>query len=84
MIDRLQEIYQYFGSEAQKEKLSEECGEYLESKDYSEVADVWIVATQLYINSPKVRAEVERKIERTLSRISEGYYNKKTGRKNNE
>lgn len=80
MINKLKRIYTYFG-EVQKEKLKEECLEYAEDMNAEEAADVFILASQLYIFSPKVREAVDYKISRTIDRIEQGYYDKETGRK---
>ena len=83
MIDqnKLQQIYDYFGHAVQKRKLEEECEEYLKSGESEEVADIWLIAHQLYLNSPKIRELVEHKINRTVQRINEDYYDRETGRK---
>ena len=80
MIENLNKIFNYFGLK-QKEKLQEECHEYIEDMNEKEAADVWIVATQLYLNSPKMREAVKCKIDRTLKRIEQNYYDKETGKK---
>lgn len=48
----------------------------LENNVISEIADVFIVSTQLVLNNPEIQKIVYQKIQRTLDRIKEGYYGK--------
>lgn len=75
MEEKLRKIMKYFGMKRQLDKLREESEEYLESDyDPSEVADIFVVVSQVYLHSPVVRGIVEQKIERTLERIKNNYY----------
>ena len=78
MKEKLRKIYKYFGGyEHQKDKLAEECHEYLGSgrnDEAAEIADLWVVAEQLRLHSPVIQNLIEHKIDRTLTRIKEGYY----------
>ena len=71
---KLDEIYNHFGKDAQLEKLSEECNEFIMDNDKEEIADVFIVAAQLVLNNPELMGIVEFKINRTLERIKDGFY----------
>ncbi|MCD6381734.1 MAG: hypothetical protein J7L43_02030 [Candidatus Aenigmarchaeota archaeon] len=75
---RLRDIYKHFGDKTQREKLSEECMEYVESGEDEEIADLYILASQLFLTSEKIRELVEYKIGRTETRIGMGYYKEKT------
>ena len=80
-IKDLRYIFEYFGAENQKQKLIEEAKEYIQDQNKDEVADVFIVSLQLYLHSKKVQRAVDYKIQRTVERIKENYYDKETGRK---
>lgn len=84
-IDKLNAIYLHFGAESQLEKFAEECSELLESiEDYKnlchregendEIADVFIMAAQHVLNNPEMMKIVYEKIDRTIIRIQEKYY----------
>ena len=45
MIEDLNHIFNHFSGTVQKEKLKEECREYIEDMNEQEAADVWILAT---------------------------------------
>lgn len=78
MEEDLRMIMNHFGIENQLEKLREEAKEYLESDyDISEIADIYVVVKQLYNASPEIQEIVRQKIQRTLSRMETGYYEKK-------
>lgn len=77
----LLKIFNYFGVEVQMSKLWEEGNELLEAIDMGtkdelldEMADVWIISMQHYLNNEKMRKKVDEKIARTLKRIKENYY----------
>ncbi len=72
---RLRDIYNHFGDKTQREKLYEEINEYLESGELEELADIWVVITQIYLNDKSLRDLVDYKITRTEKRIKSGYYN---------
>lgn len=85
--ENLKKIYEHFCEHSQVIKLGEECCElisevcsyiYLETDNieeiHDEIADVLIVAYQLYMNNEKIRDRVKFKIDRTLKRIESGYY----------
>ncbi len=74
LTDKLQKIYDHFGELHQKGKLIEEINEYLESGDVEEMADIFIVLYQHYLNNPEMRDCVPFKIDRTLTRIENNYY----------
>lgn len=75
MQERINKIFQHFGYETQHLKLIEECQEFLDDPfDKSEIADVFIMASQLAINDPEIMAHVMRKIKRTEERMKSGYY----------
>jgi len=75
MEEDLKRITKYFGLKHQIGKLREEAQEFLDSDDDpSEIADVFILAVQIYLASPVVRKQVRLKINRTLSRMVSGYY----------
>lgn len=77
LIDKLHDIFAYFGEQTQRAKLAEECQEYIESGailDDEEIADVFIVSAQIVLNNRTVSYHVKSKIERTLRRIENGYY----------
>ena len=80
-IKDLRYIFEHFGAENQKQKLIEEAKEYIQDQNENEVADVFIVSLQLYLHSKKVQRAVDYKIQRTVERIKENYYDKETGRK---
>ena len=73
-------IYNSFGETVQRFKLAEECKEYLDEIDLTsdrsngEIADIIVVALQLYFANPSIQKEVEVKTIRTLERIRTGYY----------
>ena len=79
-IQKIRYIYDQFGYETQIEKLDEECKEYIidfEKKDenyLSEIADVFIVSSQLVLSNKKIQEIVEKKLARTLQRIETRYY----------
>lgn len=74
----VQIIYDYFTDDNQREKLHEECLEYLDCIDIDaedeEIADIFIVALQLVLNNKEVMKYVALKIKRTKLRIIQGYY----------
>ena len=70
----LQFIYDHFGELPQVEKFNEEVMEFIESGEDEELVDVWMVATQLIMNSKKLLDIVEFKRERTLKRIKSKFY----------
>ena len=75
MEDDLRKITKYFSLKHQIGKLREEAQEFLDSEDDpDEIADIFVLAVQIYLASPVVRKSVRHKINRTLSRIEEGYY----------
>ncbi len=74
LIEKLKAIYKHFGNDYQRHKLFEEINEYLESYEEEEIADIFVVAAQLYLASPEIRELAEHKINRTLNRIKNGYY----------
>lgn len=74
LIEALQKIHDHFGHDNQKVKLLEECEEYLESRELQEIADVFVLSAQLVFNDPKLMEIVEFKIDRTIERIDNGYY----------
>ena len=80
MIDLLEvaidaeEIFNYFGAKNQRLKLIEESPEFMESLKDEEIADLFCLTLQFFICQENVRQIVFQKIERTKSRIEEGYY----------
>ena len=88
MIDtKLNIIYNHFGEKVQFKKLAEECAEYLKAyhkKDelnmLDEAGDVYNVARGIYINNDVIRDTAKVKIERTLERIDEGFYDNSTAK----
>lgn len=70
----LQFIYDHFGELPQVEKFNEEVMEFIESGEDEELVDVWMVATQLIMNSKELLDIVEFKRERTLDRIKSKFY----------
>ncbi|OQY36823.1 MAG: hypothetical protein B6229_09355 [Spirochaetaceae bacterium 4572_7] len=52
------------------------------SGEEEEYADVFVLAVQIYMNSPKMRTIVEQKVDRTLDRIESKYYEGEWLRKN--
>jgi hypothetical protein len=88
--DDLQTIYSHFHSPKLNKimKLREECLEFIEELDNhilaeedflpntlaSEISDILSCALQLYQNDVMVRGSFREKTERTLTRISTGYY----------
>lgn len=70
----LQFIYEHFGELNQVEKFNEEVEEFLASGADEEIVDVWMVATQLIMNSDKLKQLVEFKRKRTLERIKQKFY----------
>ena len=79
MEEELRKITKYFGLAHQIGKLKEEAQEFLDSEeDPDEIADVFVLATQIYLASPVVRNRVRQKISRTLSRIENKYYEGET------
>lgn len=75
---KLRMIYNHFGAINQENKLYEEIQEYLESGELEEIADMWVLLTQRYLASKPMRDIVKFKIDRTLDRINERYYEEKT------
>ena len=73
-------IYTHFGHNAQIDKLLEELDELrhiLTPDEWAEeLADVAIVALQFVLCDPKVQHHFIKKIDRTIERIKEGYYDK--------
>ena len=71
-------IYTSFGKKVQKDKLSEELDELSNAStpdEFSEeLADVCILALQFVLCDPKVQHHFIKKIDRTIERIKEGYY----------
>ena len=85
MNDKLFKIFSHFGLRKQLKKLSEECYELIEAmldndKEHiiEEIADVQVLLNQfkeLYkIYDDEIVEIMEHKIDRTLDRIEEGYY----------
>ena len=74
VLEKLKMIIDHFGIENQEKKLVEEMLELMESGEDEEYADVWVLAMQLYMARPEIRVIAEQKINRTLDRITEGYY----------
>lgn len=74
LLEKLKTIHDHFGNTHQRNKLLEECLELLESGEEEEYADVFVLAVQIYMNSPKMRTIVEQKVDRTLDRIESKYY----------
>ena len=88
--EKLRKITKHFGIETELIKLSEEVGELLNecykrhfvNPEYGEVedelADVFVILAQigLYFNTDmdKVESIINKKIDRTVSRIDEGWY----------
>ena len=70
----IEKICDHFGFDNQVVKLDEECLEYVESREPQEIADVFIVSFQLVLKSDVLRELVKQKIDRTLERIENGYY----------
>ena len=89
---KLEKITKHFGIETELTKLSEEVGELLNEcykrhfvdPEYGEIedemADVFVVLAQigLYFNvdTDKVNSIVEEKINRTVDRIDNGWYDR--------
>ena len=71
-------IYTHFGKKDQEKKLQEELDELSNSltpdEFNEELADVCILALQFVLCDAKVQHHFIKKIERTLERIKEGYY----------
>ena len=79
--DSVLKIYKHFGHSTQFGKFYEECREACEGiGDVEEIADVFIMALQMYLTNVKVRNAVNGKIKRTKHRMKTGYYE----RENNE
>lgn len=92
MKDKLQKITNYFGIKNQIIKLNEEvaeltyaCVENEETRDEyfeitEEMADVMVLLKQLQIryeiDDAEIEAVMKEKVDRTLTRIREGYYDK--------
>ena len=74
MEEKLRKIMKHFGMEHQRAKLKEEALEYIESGDDEEIADLFVLSFQLFLNSAIIQKLVWQKIKRTLIRIKEGYY----------
>ena len=75
MEDDLRKIYKHFGGyEKQKAKLAEEAKEYIESGEAEEIADLFVLATQFYLENKEIRQKVRYKINRTLKRMESKYY----------
>ena len=90
--EKLKKITKHFGIETELTKLSEEIGELLNEcykrhfvdPEYGEVedelADVFVILGQigLYFNADmdKVKEIMKTKIDRTVQRIDEGWYDK--------
>lgn len=85
---KLKKIFNHFGRENQAEKLVEEANELLqaiqkgdEENFEEELADVLVVIGQFMITfdylEDKLSKTVNEKVERTLKRIEEKYYEKK-------
>ncbi|MBW1853074.1 MAG: hypothetical protein JRJ00_00065 [Deltaproteobacteria bacterium] len=74
LLEKLQRIYENFGELHQVAKLTEEVKEFLESGELEEIADIFNVVTQLYLNNPELRDMCEYKVNRTLDRIEDNYY----------
>jgi len=82
MKEKLDHIFKTFGFEKQIEKLREEVEELYqelftydnEEKLIDEMADVYIILSQFFQNSPLMKSAVEYKLDRTVERIESGYY----------
>lgn len=90
--EKLKKITKHFGIETELTKLSEEVGELLNEcykrhfvdPEYGEIedemADVFVILAQigLYFNidTDKVNSIVEEKINRTVDRIDNGWYDR--------
>lgn len=74
LLEKLSMIYRHFGPINQRKKLVEEAREYIEAENDDEAADVFVVAMQLYMNSAEIRKIVKQKVNRTLYRIADKYY----------
>ncbi len=74
LLEKLSMIHRHFGNENQRKKLVEEAREYIEAENDDEAADVFVVAMQLYMNSAEIRKIVKQKVNRTLYRIADKYY----------
>ena len=80
IIEKCNLIYQEFKGFRQLSKLEEECQEFLDVRNRSELleetADIFILSFQFYLNNPEVKKIVNFKLDRTLERIKTGYYKK--------
>lgn len=92
MEEKLKKITKHFGIETELTKLTEEMGELLNEcykrhfvdPEYGEIedemADVLVILLQIMlhfnVDVDKVTDTVEHKIERTVKRIEEGWYDK--------
>jgi NTP pyrophosphatase (non-canonical NTP hydrolase) len=85
MKNKLMKIYLHFGLRKQLKKLSEECYELIEAmldedREHikEEIADVQVLLNQFKeyheIYDDEIVEMMEYKIDRTLDRIEEGYY----------
>lgn len=78
-IDKLNAIYLHFGHESQVDKLKEEAVEYIDAvcddgDINTEIADLFVLSAQLVLNNPELMKLVEFKIDRTIQRIQEKFY----------
>jgi len=78
IVEKLNYIYNYFDHPEvkQREKLKEEAKEFLDDPNNSELADILVLCLQLFLNDCDVRKEFYFKLNRTIERIKNGYYNK--------
>jgi len=74
LLMKLRIIYGHFGIKTQDEKLWEEVNEWLESGELEEEADMLVLLMQKYLHNQKLRDLVDFKVDRTLFRITENYY----------
>lgn len=87
MKNKLERIFLHFGLKKQLLKLGEECLELIEAmlendREHikEEIADVMVIASEFKefyeITDTELIEMIEYKIDRTIDRIDEGYYEK--------
>lgn len=87
MKNKLERIFLHFGLKKQLSKLAEECLELIEAmlendREHikEEIADVMVIASEFKefyeITDTELIEMIEYKIDRTIDRIDEGYYEK--------
>ena len=82
MKEKLLQIINHFGREAQRDKLCEEFRELQDEAELlTEIADVFVLCLQFFYDygydEDDLIQEMNNKIDRTIKRIKEGYYEKK-------